>query len=109
SGKCANANGVNSGTPNPNADPLNGLVLGTPGSNGHASPFGNKVGSTDKKNFAPRVGFALDVFGDGKTAFRGGYGIAFDSSLFGIYEQNEFANPPYLNVPTYTTANLDNP
>ena len=106
---CANANGLNSGHPNANADNLNGILLGTPGSNGHASPFGDRVGHTDTRNFAPRVGFAMDVFGDGKTSLRGGYGFAYDSSLFGIYEQNEFANPPYLNVPTYTTANLDNP
>jgi hypothetical protein len=32
----------------------------------------------DKLDFAPRIGFAYDIFGDGKTAIRGGYGIFYN-------------------------------
>ena len=91
-------------TPNPSYDPLNGISI-----NGKTSPYGDKVGKSDNLNFAPRVGFALDIFGNGKAALRGGYGIAYDTALYGIYEQNSFANPPYVQSPNIPNTSFDNP
>jgi hypothetical protein len=90
--------------PNPSYDPLNGISI-----NGKTSPYGDKVAKSDNLNFAPRIGFALDVFGNSKASLRGGYGIAFDTALYGIYEQNIFANPPFVQSPNIPNTSFDNP
>jgi outer membrane receptor protein involved in Fe transport len=51
----------------------------------------------DKNNFAPRLGFAWDVRGDGRTAIRGGYGMAFERN-FGNVTFNVIQNPPNYAV-----------
>ena len=111
---CANKNGLSSGLPNAAADYnginyINGLIFGGSIVAGHNSPYGNKVGQTDNTNFAPRFGFAYDLFGDGKTALRGGYGWAFDDSEVSYYETAVFNNPPAVTSYSLSTATLDNP
>ena len=60
------------------------------------SPIG-KLWNTPKGNFQPRIGMAYDVFGDGKTSFRGGYGLYFERN-FGNVTFNVIQNPPNYAV-----------
>jgi hypothetical protein len=102
-GFAMNAAGVPVNAAGAAANLLTGIVFA--GQNGVPSGF-----FTPKyKNFAPRVGFAYDLTGDGKTSLRGGYGIGYSRlAVEAIY--NAFGqNPPYTSSTNIKDGTLTSP
>ena len=83
-------------------DPFNGIVQ--EGTNGIPSGLAKHR----YNNFQPRVGFAYDVFGDGKTAFRGGAGIFNERIRQNNQSFDGLGNPPLSYTPQLYNGNIDN-
>ena len=73
-------------------------IAPNPALNGKVAPF---VANTydhpdDRDNIAPRVGFAWNVYGDGKTVLRGGFGLYYgrivNSNILQTYEESGATN-----------------
>ncbi len=47
----------------------------------------------DHNNWSPRLGFAWDPLGDGRTSIRGGYSVGYDRLFFNVTGNSRF-NPP---------------
>ena len=87
-----------------NFDPSTGELVEA-GSSGWPKALIN----TPKKDFGPRLGFAYDLKGDGKTVIRGGYGLFYYVDRGGV--GNELSNnadfngtSTYYACPTLTTC-----
>lgn len=64
---------------------------------------------TPLDTFAPRFGFAYDVFGNGKTALRGAYGVFYSALEQGVLEDLLVQQPFSRTVTISDTPNLVNP
>lgn len=56
----------------------------------------DSLGAGDHNNWGPRVGFAWDVWGDGKTSLRGGFGVSYEGTLYNPLSNSRW-NPPFYS------------
>ena len=82
-------------------DPFNGTV--------QEGSAGIPAGGVDHRynNLAPRLGIALDPFGDGKTAIRLGGGVFYERIQQNVYNFGGLGNPPLVTTPQFYGGNID--
>ena len=80
---------------------LLGTIAGVCGPGGFAPA--TVLGAGDHNDLGPRVGFAWDLFGDGKTSLRGAFGVSDEGTLYNPVSNTRW-NPPYYSFDAVTGA-----
>jgi len=71
--------------------------------------FPGKSGMFNKwTNFAPRLGFAWDVTGDGRTSVRSSFAYSYNY-VSAQWHEDPIASPPWANITTITGVRFDDP
>ena len=78
------------------------------------TPGWNNLYRPDRNNIAPRLGFAYDLFGTGRTVVRGGFGILYETLLQASTVQQVENDAPFsasaiTNSPTPFSQNPNTP
>ena len=74
-------------------DPLTGITLSAADITAAQNAMGVQQGvPRDKNNWQPRLGFAWDLFGSGKTVLRGSMGLYYDHPLLAVSFNSDIAD-----------------
>ncbi|MGH6630736.1 MAG: hypothetical protein ACREB3_13480, partial [Burkholderiales bacterium] len=94
------ANAIGAQAPG-SGDPANGIVVTARDSNAPRALIRDRG-----VQYAPRLGFAYDVFGNGKTAVRGGFGIFYNRQNLDAVLNPFTSQAPIVETPVINFGNL---